>query len=113
MALTQALAKPNADTDRWNPWEMVNVRPDDTGLRTYIHCYSGTLRHAPRIKVQIDPGPLNYRNSVSVSIHNPDDVRGPSRLVSRFKNSSYHTTVKAFINKNLDLLLRHANKEID
>jgi|SRR3954468_10944297 len=115
MALAKASLKPSTETDRdrWNLWEMVNVSPRDTGLRTYIHCYSGPLRHAPRIKVQIDPGPPNYRNSVSVAIHDPEIVDGRPNRRSRFKDSAYHSDVKQFINKNRDLLLRHARKEID
>jgi len=95
-----------------NPWEMANIGPEHTGLPTLIHTIQRQLRHSPRVKIQLDPGRPNRKNSVSVSIHEPQIVKGRNYLVSKFLNSSHHDQVKKFIRLNKESLLLHARGDI-
>jgi hypothetical protein len=88
--------------------DMVSYRKNVTGIDHTIFLSVEIPRHAPRIKVAVDPpthlDPIG--NNASVTIHDGEVVAGdvPSRLLKQ---------VRHFIDINRETILQYWNKEID
>lgn len=96
--------------DYTDMFEMANILPKDTNLNRVI-CVSvkGKAKHAPRIKVQNDPGNKIKSNELDISItieNNPQLVKG--RLNNKELNK-----ISEWIKINKSTLLKYWNDELD
>lgn len=101
-ALQDALKKENL-------MEMANLAPDETGFKHYIWCGPSGTKHGYRIKVVNETGRLDSDDFFSLSItDNPEVIAGESKISAKELNK-----IKKWIIKNKDLLIKHANRQVD